>query len=161
MSRFIDERGRIFGKVNVVDILVFLVIVAVIVFAVTRLTGSSSEKVPVTVQYMIEEVRDATVDAITSTVEQGGRVTDEAGTVLGDVVKIDVAPTVEEYMTPAGELEEFESPIYNDVLITVSGKATVTGRTARIGSVQLRVGKPVTLVGHRYEVKSTIFRVDF
>ncbi len=45
MSRIIDERGRMPGKVNVVDILVFLVIVAV-VFAITRLTGSSSQKVP-------------------------------------------------------------------------------------------------------------------
>ncbi len=161
MSRIIDERGRIFGKVNVVDILVFLVIVAVIVFAITRLTGSSSQKVPVSVQYKVEQVREATVDAITATVEAGGRVTDEAGTVLGEVVNIEVSPTVEEYMTPQGELKEFESPIFKDILITVSGQATVTGRTARIGSVQLRVGKPVTLIGHRYEVKSTIFRVDF
>ena len=33
MSRFLDERGRIFGKVSVVDILVILVIIAVVAFA--------------------------------------------------------------------------------------------------------------------------------
>ena len=33
MARILDERGRIFGKVNIVDILVLLVIVAVVVFA--------------------------------------------------------------------------------------------------------------------------------
>ncbi len=46
MGRFIDERGRIFGKVNIVDILVILVIVAVVVFAVVRFTGTSSASVP-------------------------------------------------------------------------------------------------------------------
>ena len=73
MSRFLDERGRIFGKVNVVDILVLLVIVAVIVFAVMRLTGSSSVTVPVAVVYTVEEVRgsDRTAPSRPSWKERG------------------------------------------------------------------------------------------
>ena len=87
MSRFLDERGRIFGKVNVVDILVLLVIIAVVVFAVVRFTGASSETVPLKVTYTVEEVRQATVDAIQETVEVNGTVRDDGGTVLGKVVR--------------------------------------------------------------------------
>jgi hypothetical protein len=161
MSRVIDERGRIFGKVSIVDILVFLVIVALIVFAVTRLTGTVSQKVPVTAEYTVERVLAPTVDAIAATVEAGGQVTNEAGTVLGCVTAFESRPTVGEYITPQGELRAFESPIYKNLVLTVEGEGIVTERTVRIGSVQLRVGKPVTLIGHRYEVKSTITRVDF
>jgi len=44
----------------------------------------------------------------------------------------------------------------------VVGKGTIiSGRSARIGSVQLAVGKPVTLKGPGYEVKTMITLVDF
>jgi len=99
MSRIIDERGRIFGKVNVVDILVFLVIVAVIVFAITRLTGTSAQTVPVTVEYTMEQVREATVVAVGNAAKKGDRVKDDSGTFLGEIAEIRVTPTEEEYFT--------------------------------------------------------------
>ena len=64
MSRFLDDRGRLFGKVNIVDLIVLLVIIAVVVFAVVRMTGSSSKTVPVRVTYVVEAVRQATVSAL-------------------------------------------------------------------------------------------------
>ena len=58
MSRFLDERGRIFGKVNIIDILVLLVIVAVVVLAVVRLKTGVFETVPVRVTYTLEKSAD-------------------------------------------------------------------------------------------------------
>jgi len=159
MGRFLDERGRIFGKVNVVDILVLLVIIAVVVFAVVRFTGASSEAVPLKVTYTVEGVRQATVDAIQNTVQVNGTVRDEGGTVLGKVDHIDVRPTEEEYMTPQGRLEAFDSPIFNDVDIVVRGEGSESGSTLRIGSVPMRVGRKITLMGTGFEVQSVIMKV--
>jgi hypothetical protein len=159
MARFLDERGRIFGKVNVVDILVLLVIIAVVVFAVVRFTGASSQSVPLKVTYTVEAVRQATVDAIQETVEVNGTVRDEGGTVLGKVVRVDVRPTQAEYMTPEGEVEAFDSPIFNDVDIVVRGDGSKSGETARIGSVPMLVGRKVTLRGPKFEVQSVIMKV--
>ena len=156
MSRFIDERGRIFGKVNVVDILVLLVIVAVIVFAVMRTTGSSSETVPVTVVYTVEEVRAPTVRAITAELEGKGTVTDEGGTVLGRMQAAEVFPTEEQYLTSSDALEKFPSPIFSNIDITVVGQGSVSNGTVRIGSVSLPVGKKITIKGPGYEVQTTI-----
>lgn len=155
MSRFLDERGRFFGKVNVVDLVVLLVIIAVVVFAVVRTAGGSSTTVPVKITYTVEEVRGATVDAL----EAGGTVRDDGGTVLGEVVRVSVRPTLEEYMTPAGELKAFESPVFSDVDIVVVGEGRLSASTVRIGSVPMRVGKKVTLVGPGFEVQTVIMDV--
>ncbi len=155
MSRFLDERGRFFGKVNVIDLLVLLVIIAVVVFAVVRMTGGSSETVPVRVTYTVEAVRQASVDAL----QAKGEVTDDGGTVLGKVEEVVVTPTLEEFLTPDGELKAFESPVFSDVSIVVLGEGRVSGSTVRIGSVPMRVGKKVTLVGTGYEVQTVIMGV--
>jgi hypothetical protein len=159
MSRFLDERGRIFGKVSVVDILVLLVIVAVVAFAAIRLTGSSSATVPVRVTYTIEAVRQATVDALRQSVEVEGTVRDDGGTVLGEAADIVVTPTSEEFMTPDGQLKAFASPIFSDVNIIVLGEGRVSGSSVRIGSIPTRVGHKVTLVTGSAEVQSVIMRV--
>jgi hypothetical protein len=156
MSRFLDEKGRFFGKVNIVDLLVLLVIVAVVVFAVVRMTGDSSKTVPVRVTYVVEEVRQATVDALRAA---KGDVTDEGGTYLGTVKEVVVNPTREEYMTTEDQLEAFDSPVFSDVKIVVLGEGWISGSTVHIGSVPMRVGKKVTLVGTGYEVQTVIMGV--
>jgi len=159
MSRFLDEKGRILGRLNVVDLLVFLTLIAIIAFAVFRLTGSAVDAVPVRVTYVVEAIRQATVDQLQSKAQVQGTVRDEAGTILGKVERVAVKPTSEEFMTPQGELKAFDSPIFRDVSITVLGEGTVSGGTVRVGSVSLRVGEKVTLVGNGYKVQSVIMDV--
>ena len=43
MSPFIDDRGRLFGRVSVVDIIVLLLIVAVGAFAWGRFSGDEAK----------------------------------------------------------------------------------------------------------------------
>ncbi|OFW61266.1 MAG: hypothetical protein A2133_11305 [Actinobacteria bacterium RBG_16_64_13] len=159
MSRFLDERGRIFGKVNVVDLLVLLVILAVVAFAVVRMTGGSSKPIPVRVTYTVEEVRKATVDALVDALETGSTVRDDGGTVLGEVVEVVPTPTVKEVPTPEGQLKAFASPVFSDVDIVVLGEGRMSGSTVRIGSVPIRVGKKATLVGTGFEVQTVIMHV--
>lgn len=155
MSRILDDRGRLFGKVNIVDLLVLLVIIAVVVFAVVRMTGGSSKTVPVKVTYVVEAVRQATVDAL----QAKGDVTDEGSTYLGEVKDVVVTPTLVEVPTADGELKAVESPVFRDVSIVVRGEGRVSGSTVRIGSVPMRVGKKVTLIGTGYEVQTVIMDV--
>jgi len=159
MARFLDERGRIFGKVNVVDLLVLLVIIAVAAFAVVRFTGATAESVPLKVTYTVEEVRQATVDAIVGAVEVNGTVRDDGGTVLGKVVEVGAKPTQVEYPTAEGRPEAFDSPIFSDVDIIVRGEGSRSGETLRIGSVPMRTGRKITLVGTGFEVQSVIMKV--
>jgi hypothetical protein len=155
MSRFLDERGRILGKVNIVDILVLLVIVAVVVLAAVRFKDASVETVPVRVNFALEEAPAATVAAL----DVKGTVTDDGGTTFGQVQQVTSAPTREEFLTGTDELKAFDSPIYSDVNIEVLGRGVASGSSVRIGSVPIRVGKKVTLIGAGFEIETTILSV--
>lgn len=160
MSRFLDERGRIFGTVNVVDLLVLLVIAAVVVFAVVRTTGDTSKTFPVEVTYTVQEVRQATVDALLKAVDAKARVRDDGGTTLGNVVGVTPRPTVKESLTAEGGLVSSESPVFSDIDIVVAGDATESNSTVYVGAVPMRVGKKVTLVGTGFEVLTVIMQVN-
>ena len=120
MSRFLDERGRIFGKVNVVDILVLLVIIAVVVFAVVRMTGEQLEDGP-----RARHLHRREADRRRSTVRCSCRRKATSSGMTGgrcwgrwqDVSSVD--PTLEEFLTPEGELKAFDSPVFSDVDIVV------------------------------------------
>jgi len=89
MSRLIDARGRLFGKVSVVDILVLAVIVALAVFLGLRFSGSeavgSAETQPVTVTFVVLPAYDEMVEAYTSL----GELKDISGRRIGDIVKVE------------------------------------------------------------------------
>ncbi|MBN1629987.1 MAG: DUF4330 domain-containing protein [Thermoleophilia bacterium] len=159
MSRFIDERGRIFGKVNVIDILVLLVIAAIVVLATVRFSDTKVDTVPVQVTYVVERARQVTVDALRAVVDPStgaGALTNESGTSLGDVREFTITPTMEQVATDEGDLKLVESPLYSDVRIVVDGEGIVSGSTVRIGSTPLRIGQRATLAGMGFEVSATI-----
>lgn len=155
MSRFLDERGRILGKLNIIDILVLLVIVAVVILAAVRFKDASVDTVSVRVTFAVEKARAVIVDGL----DIKGAVTDDGGTSFGQVQEVTIAPTREEFLTGTDELKSFDSPIYSDVSIEVLGQGVVSGSSVRIESVPIRVGKRVMLVGIGFEIPTTILSV--
>lgn len=159
MSRFLDERGRIFGKANIVDILVLLVIIAVVVFAVVRLTGTGSGTIPVRVTFTAEAVRSSDAAEMQRSWQPGVTMTDESGKVLGTVQKVDVKKTPEEYLNSEGELERFDSPIFSDVIVEVLGEGEYSNGVVRIGSSSVTGNDKVIIVGHGYKRQTVVTRV--
>ncbi len=156
MSRILDDRGRLFGKVNIVDLVVLLVIAAVVVFAAVRLTGGGAvETVPVRVTFI-----DARVDnALVAGLQTKGTVKDLGGSVIGEVQSVQVTPSVEELLTTGGEFKTFASATQSDVTFVVLGEGTISDSTVHIGRVAARVGAEVKLIGPGYEAQTTIAEV--
>jgi hypothetical protein len=172
MSRFIDERGRIFGKVNVVDILVLLVIVAVVAFAVMRLTGGGSEPVSVTVTYTVEGMREVKVASIKTEADRKGSVKDDQGTLLGEIQAVGNArPSEEEFPAPTvdengkegpWELHKGTSTLFTDLDMTVRGEGRLeSDGSIYIGDVKLLSGEVVTLEGAKFKVSATIMSWEY
>jgi hypothetical protein len=155
MTRFLDSRGRLFGRVNIVDLVVLLVLVAVVVFVAMRFTTESPETVPVQVTYLVKSVDVRSVEALRVT----GPITDTGGASLGTVESVEVTPTVVELVTPEGDLQTFDSAINRDALIVATGSGQVSGSTVHIGRTVVRVGAIVTLVGPGYEAQARIVNV--
>jgi hypothetical protein len=156
LRRVLDDRGRLFGKVNIVDLVVLVVIVAIVVFAAVRLTGGRAvETVPVKVTFVELKVDQALVAGL-----QGkGTVRDTGGNVIGKVQSVQVTPSIDELLTTDGEFKAFASSTQSDVTFVVLGDGTVSDSTAHIGRLAARVGAEVRLIGPGYEAQTTIASV--
>ncbi len=156
MSRVLDDRGRLFGRINIVDLVVLLAIVAVVVFAAVRLGGDSSpETVPVKVSFVDLRVEQALVAGY----QTKGTVKDQGGNVIGEVQSVQVTPSIEELLTNEGELKSFTSATRSDITFVVVGQGTVSDSTVHIGQIAARVGAEVKLVGPGYEAITTVANV--
>lgn len=156
MSPVLDDRGRLFGRVSVVDLFVLLLIAALALFAYARFAAPVAEKEPYRLTLYVEKVRDATFAQF----EEGTSVRDDGGTLLGRLASLEVKPTPTEVPTAEGGLLRVDSPVFSDVILLIEGTGTVSASTWRAGSVPLRVGKVLTIVGPGYEVKTQIMGVE-
>ena len=156
MSRFIDDRGRFFGKISIIDVLVVLLIVAVGVFIFLRAQGTGNQQVGVRTTFAVEKVRYLTVDAI----NVGDQVHDESGSLIGTVVDKQQKQTLVEFGNSEGRAAGSPSQVFWDVIIEVKGNGQKSSTGAvRVGGTTLLVGKILTLKGPYFEVKGTIWAV--
>ena len=144
MSRVLDDRGRLFGKVNIVDLVVLVVIVAVIVFAAVRLTGgSNAQTVPVKATFVASRVSRVLVPGM----QTKGTVTNVSGNVIGQVQSVQVTPTLVETVTADGQIKTNASTLYSDVTFIVVGEGSLFESNVHIGTVPARVGSAISSSG--------------
>lgn len=156
MSPLLDDRGRLLGRVNIIDLLVLVVLVALVVFAFLRFSGGGGREIQVETTFKVERVRQPTVDQL-KRLKPGTEVRDETGTLMGSLKEsVEETTTIEQVPTYTGDLLAKPSPVYFDVFLVVVGDAIESTSGKRIGPVPLKVGKPVVLSGSTFEVKSTI-----
>jgi hypothetical protein len=156
LTRILDDRGRIFGKVNIVDIIVLVVIVAIVVFAAVRFSGGEAvASVPVKITFVQTKVDNARLAGLPAE----GTIKDNAGNVIGDLVSVEATPALEDLLTSGGQYKAFPSSIKSDVTFVVSGEGTVSDSTVHIGKLAARVGADVRIVGPGYEAQTTIVDV--
>jgi hypothetical protein len=156
LSRVLDDRGRLFGKVNVVDLVVLVAIVAIVVFAATRLTGDAA----VATEPIRLTVVDYRVDpAIAAAMQSKGTIRDTAGNVIGELQSVQATFSKEELLTNDGQLKTFTSATRQDVTFVVLCQGTISDSTAHIGKIAARVGTDLRIVGPGYEAQTVINNV--
>jgi hypothetical protein len=156
MSPIIDDRGRLGGKVSVVDLLVLLLLAAVAVFAFMRFSSDAGQERPVKLTLTVEEVREPTVVQF----EVGDSVHEDTGIYLGTIEDVTVTPTQQEVPTADGDLKGQPSPVFSDVNLELRGTGTVSSSSIEIGGRPVRVGKQVVITGPGWEVRAQVRGVE-
>lgn len=157
---WLDERGRLFGRVNIVDLTVLVLVLFVaarlgLKSRLLRAVNPSTVK-PVEVVLVVEDVRQATVDAI----QEGETVLNtKSNAALGKLVRKEVRPAQKEVATADGRLVLAESPFKKDVYLTVRGEGQVTSNVILLGGAEMRVGASVPVKGLKFSVNSTVLDV--
>ena len=159
MARFIDDRGRLFGKISVVDILVLVAVVALALFLGLRSTGDevgTLEGEPVKITFSVQPADPRMIEGYTAL----GPLKDISGRTIGTIERAEVSelPPVQF----SGKSWEFDLsfPIAPDVIIEVAAEANIFDGEVHVGPLAARVGAAVELIGPGWEGWGLIVGVE-
>ena len=127
--KFIDENGRLFGKVSIIDVIVVLVVAALAVALSFKQeqthTGTSTPNDKITFQIQATAVRNYIADAV----EVGDLIYDKdysSGGALGTITDIQVLPALRTTQFDDGTFEVVPVADSVTLLITVEGEGVMT-----------------------------------
>lgn len=145
-----DEKGRLFGKINIIDIIVLLLIVAVAVFLVLKFTGKSEgmpgEAQTSQIQYsaIVYRVAPEVYQAVEAEVALGGQhsqlMADGAMLANSEILSVTSRPHVEGVSMEDGTIVMAQEGNYVDVIVEMRAEIQ-NPITQKVGTQEVRIGK--------------------
>ncbi len=155
----VDEKGRLFGKINLLDILIVVIIIGVVV-AVAYKLNNSKVITPFTQKDKIVTVltADEVIEEIASTLNVGESVRDRVtGASFGVVKSIEVNPSISYTSNSNGEIVKSTRPGYKSLIITVEGEGVYSNSNVTFGNNDYYINKQYEI---RIDNTSIYFRVQ-
>ena len=140
--KIIDEKGRLFGKLNLIDLLVIILLIAAVAAVAWKLVGKKAA----------ETVADTgRTITYTVTVEDVNREAAEfASTQIGKSL-VNNSKVVDAAITDAAVTDRADSA-HVDLAVTIEGRGQFTGNVYKVGAQEVRVG-------YEYIVKTSEFEL--
>lgn len=139
MRNMIDKRGKIFGIINVIDLLFLLILGVALVGGFIRFKDSTivaESTSPGKISILVDDVREASIENI----KEGQDLYHyDKGIHLGKITAVEVSP----YKKPVefeGEWVDAEVPGKYSALITLEVEVTQNEKAYMIGGEEMRVG---------------------
>ncbi len=169
----LDSKGRLFGKLNILDFCAALVIVLVIIgiFFFPGTTGSvaqiGTKTVPIEVDLV---VRGLNVRDPQRLVEQGFTKGGKTKIIIRNqpygqikIKSMEVFPRTIIANLPDGTIKEVKDPrkssFSKDILLTLAGKAQITDDGPVLGNSKVKIGMPFELDGFNYNFKASVIDI--
>ncbi|MFT4920970.1 MAG: hypothetical protein ACI8XM_000162 [Haloarculaceae archaeon] len=160
MVEFIDDNGRVFGLVNVIDLLVVLVVLAVLAARIALVVGSNepeSEPEPETTTATVEVRISGIQSYVASSIPQAGPL--EAGNV-SRITNRTVRPQEVVVQNESGDLLVRAHPRLQTALLEVSLPVTETEGDLQFDGSPLEIGRTVSLDFGHLELDGTVTGIE-
>ena len=156
-----DDKGRIFGKFNILDLFIIAMIIVLGVggfYKVKKVNPTNIIKPkPIDLKIIVMEREKFSADMI----KEGDILKEyDTGIVLGEITDIEVNPAAAEVATIDGEIKMAEIPDRYDLIITVDAKAMITENAIMSGNKELRIGNKLVLRTKTYALDSIVLEVN-
>ena len=150
--KIIDEKGRLFGKINLIDLLVVLLIVAVLAAVVWKLGGSRAvgKKAAASVS---DNTHEMTFTVLFE--DQPAEVAQFAETQIGKQL-VNNAKLVSAEVTGCEAVSSIRTLGHVDLSVTIKATATYSGNVWTVGSQEVRVGYEYILKTSEFELTGII-----
>lgn len=140
----IDKKGNLFGKINIIDIFILIVIIAVGVFVFKKILSPSItvRQDNIVFQIYVEESPDFAAEAV----QVGGNLADDIkGVDLGTIIDVQLDEGYEFVPTANGELVRGYKEGYNSVYLTSEVKGTYSENGVIIAGNKYNIGHSITV----------------
>ena len=144
---FLDKKGKIFGKVSIIDLFVIIVLAAAVIGISARFVSGAAknakEKVKFSYVVEIDGVRDYTINAL----NKKGKVIDLKGkSVIGEIKNVTFQPMKTQSFTSDGRMVFAEVPERYTVLVDIEGEGKESDNSYFVGNdVELSVGTTMSM----------------
>ena len=173
--KIIDSKGRLFGKLSVLDLaaagVILLVIIGVFFFPGTPITNSIVAQTKLQTVEVNVLVRGLGVEDLDSLIEEfeGEKPTDivirnqPAGKV--EIIESQLLPRTTAVPQPDGTVKALPDPrpeidMLRDMLLTLRGKAEITNSGVVLdSSKKIKIGSSIQLQGNMYDFNGTIVAI--
>lgn len=160
--KLLDEKSRIFGIVNPVDLVAILLAVLVVFVLGSVLFGKSPTGAMTSAgDKTIEIVLKGTVPQYTDyQFKAGQEISRVSGAgVMGTVTSVEIVPATKESYTAAGVATATVSPLFVDVVLVVRGTGSITNVGASIGPERIRQNQTFEAQMPHFQMPVTIVSV--
>ncbi len=166
----IDKQGRLFGKLNIIDLIVFIIVVALIAAIGVRFTskklnqgGGNPAK---TEQYCYVTLFSSLVvpevgDQLKADMEAGEHLVANNSFTDAEIVSVEVAPAAYVGTNINGEAVYSEHPLWKDVTVVVKEKVNPSSVILKVGNQEVRVGNAYILKTQKVETNCRIRGIEF
>ena len=165
----LDEKGRLFGLINIIDLLMLLVALGLLAGAAYKVFDPRATAPYETVRF--EFIAPAVRPQVARTVKAGDLLSSvNAGPalpILGGspfahpvrITSVRVRQALLDETTAAGTRVRSPDPYLKDVIIWCRGKTTVTGGSIDLAGAQIRAGTDLIFASNTYELNGYVLRV--
>ena len=159
--KIIDNKGKLFGLINIIDLTVLLLIILLVGFGVNKTLHKNPTIVNKTqkIEYKIEinNVRNITNDAI----EVGEPLKEfKKNIVIGKIISKDVENAIDLVKTSDGKIVEAPIPNKYRITLTLECDANVTNTLISTNGEELMVGKSLFIRGSKFFTSGVIVGVN-
>lgn len=156
--KLIDEKGRLFGKINFIDIIVVLLVIFLLTAVCYKLLGPNLPD-SVIAQGEITATVKCTfkTENVAKSFKKGQTLV--FGTDYIPEAKItDVTYTPSDYITSdyQGNVRVVKHPLLKDILITIHAKTNTNAAILKVGTQELCMGKKFTVKTHTQDIDGTV-----
>lgn len=158
---FIDERGRLFGRFNTVNVAVVAVVILAVALGAYKLLAVRKagliETSEILITFEIADVRQPSVDVVKIGDAVAGF---ESQVPLGSVADKRAEPHREPVATSDGRILMADVPGHFDLYIVVRARAIVGPNAIVVSNREIKIGTELPLTGRLFRYTTTIVGIE-
>lgn len=165
--KIVNEKGKLFGLINVVDLFVILAVLVVIAgvgfkLISAKLEDASQEKVKVTAVVRVRGAQEYLVENLKENDQVGKKMVSGTEYVEGTVESVQFEDFYQQVAAADGSIVNSLDPVKQDVIFTVQAEVEKDPESpiTKIGVQEMRVGRNFTVKTDDFEILGVITSVE-